>query len=503
MLKILFATSEAVPLIKTGGLADVCGSLPPALTALGADVRLLLPAYRDARNSTGPLKAVAQLPVPWISAGVTLLEGRLPGSPVTLWMVDYPPAYDRAGNPYLDERGQPWFDNAARFALLGFCAAALARGDAGISWRPDIVHCHDWQTGLIPALLAHEPNRPATVFTIHNVSYQGLYAPDALGAWRPPTRLWALDALEFHGQLSFIKGGIVFADRISTVSPTYAREIQTPEFGNGLDGLLRHRNAYLSGILNGIDDQIWNPARDAYLSHPYSSKDLSGKADNKRELQRAFGLSESPGAPLIGMVGRLVHQKGIDLILEAVPELEKLGLQLVILGNGERQYEQALRRAAANHPNWLRARVGFDEALAHRVEAGADIFLMPSRFEPCGLNQMYSLRYGTVPIVRRVGGLADTVVDATPDAVRDETATGIVFDGAGADTVGLLAAVGRALALYAVPHDWRRLALTGMRQDFSWRRRASDYMHLYELARRERDEAADRRDETGNSGRGQ
>lgn len=484
MLKTLFVTSEAHPLIKTGGLADVCGTLPPELTELGADVRLLLPAYRAAVATAGTLRPVGHIDIPWIDGSVNLLEGQLPGTRVPLWLIDYPPAYNRPGNPYLDERGQPWHDNAARFGLLAYCAGALAQGRGGVSWRPDVVHCHDWQTGLTPALLSLESTRPATVFTIHNLSYQGLFPADTLAALHLPARLGALDGLEFHGQLSFIKGGIVFADRVTTVSPTYAREIQTPELGDGLDGLLRHRTRALSGILNGIDERTWSPAQDPFLVRPYSAQHFEAKAENKHALQQAFGLPESPKVPLIGMVGRLVQQKGIDLVLAALPELARLSVQLVILGHGDSRYEQALEHAAARYRDWLAVRIGYDEALAHGIEAGADMFLMPSRFEPCGLNQMYSLRYGTVPIVRRVGGLADTVVDATLEHLRAGTATGIVFDAA--EPAALGAAVDRALALYRDRPAWQRLALTGMRQDFSWKRSAGEYLTLYETALRER-----------------
>ncbi len=475
-MKILFVASEAQPLIKTGGLGDVCGSLPAALAALGADVRLLLPGYRDARARAGPLRPVAQIVLPRLAKPATLLEGTLPGTRVTTWLVDFPPAYDRPGNPYLNAFGHPWHDNAARFALLARVAAAIARRAAGLAWRPDVVHCHDWQTGLVPALLAQEPARPATVFTIHNLAYQGLFPRDTLGALGLPGSLWSPAALEFYGWLSFIKGGLVFADRLTTVSPSYAREILTPEFGVGLDGLLRHRARDLSGILNGIDERAWNPARDPHLVARYSARRFAAKQPNKAALQRQLGLPVS-GVPLIGMVGRLVQQKGIDLALAALPKLMELPLQLAVLGSGEAGYEDALRRAAEQYPQKLAVTIGYDEPLAHRVEAGSDMFLMPSRFEPCGLNQLYSLRYGTVPIVRPVGGLADTVVDATPETLAAGTATGVVF--AEATPAALLGALRRALALYADRRRWKRLAVTGMRRDFSWRHSAGDYLELY------------------------
>ncbi len=480
MRKILFVASEAQPLMKTGGLGDVCGGLPQALHTLGADVRLLLPGYRDCLARAGRLKMVAQLTLPPLAQPVTLLEGRLPGTRVKVWLIDFPPAYDRPGNPYVNTHGHPWHDNAARFALLCQVAVTIARGAAGLTWRPEVVHAHDWQTGLVPALLATEAARPATVFTIHNLAYQGLFPYDTFQSLRLPASLWSLHALEFHGQLSFIKGGIAFADRITTVSPTYAREIQTPEHGYGLDGLLRHRAAHLSGILNGIDARAWNPARDPHLASPYSLRRLAHKAPNKAALQQEFNLPVDTDVALLGLASRLVHQKGIDLVLAALPELLKLPVQFVAIGSGEPEYERALRAAAVRSPERVAVLAGYDEAVAHRIQAGADIFLMPSRFEPCGLSQLYSLRYGTVPIVRRVGGLANTVTDATPDTLAAGTATGIVFDAP--TPAALVHAVQRALALRRDARFWKQMQLTGMRQDFSWRHSAGEYLRLYDAA---------------------
>ncbi len=480
MVKVLYVTSEAHPLIKTGGLGDVAGSLPPALQAMGCDVRLLLPAYRTALQNAGPTKVVADIRLPALTARLRLLESRLPGSNVTTWLVDYQPAFDRPGNPYLDPLGRPWDDNATRFALFARVAEAIALNLAGLSWRPDVVHCNDWQCGLLPPLLMGANNRPATVFTIHNLAYQGLFPPGTLATLGLSPSLWSPEALEFYGQLSFIKGGLVFADMLSTVSPTYAREIQLPDFGFGLDGLLRHRTSQLVGILNGIDDREWDPARDPHLAHTYDVDHLQNKSVNKRALQEAYGLTVNTGIPLIGMVGRLVQQKGIDLVLDALPHLFRQPIQLLVLGSGEARYEDALRRAAARYPGRMAAFVGYDEPTAHQIEAGSDIFLMPSRFEPCGLNQLYSLRYGTLPVVRRVGGLADTVVDASPVNLHAGTATGVVFDG---DSVESLAtAVSRALALYADSGIWQAITARGMRQDFSWRPSAQSYIDLYRVA---------------------
>jgi starch synthase len=478
MHKVLFVASEAHPLAKTGGLGDVAGSLPGALRALGNDVRLLLPAYPGAKRALRSLRAIAQINVAFAQTPATLLEGTLPGSDVILWLVDHPPAFDREGHPYVDASGRPWPDNAQRFGLLCAVAAALSGMQTEINWRPDVVHCHDWQTGLVPALLATRDSRPATVFTIHNLAYQGLFPAETFATLALAPTLWSMHALEFYGQLSFIKGGLVYADRLTTVSPTYAREIQTPEFGYGLEDLLRQRADRLSGILNGIDTDVWNPAADPHLVQPYSARSLDRKAVNKRALQEQLGLSRETRTPLIGMIGRFVEQKGFDLALSVWPELAEQRVQLALLGSGESGLVEAWRRMERRYPDQVAVRIGYDEALPHRIEAAADMFLMPSRFEPCGLNQMYSLRYGTVPIVRRVGGLADTVVDASPQALADNSATGVVFDEA---TPGAVAqAMRRALALYHDEKVWRALALNGMRQDFSWRQSAREYAALYD-----------------------
>jgi len=481
MHRILHVTSEAYPLMKTGGLGDVCGALPQALRSLKLDARLVMPAYQDAIARAGSLKLVTQLTAAPLWHPVNILEGVLPGTDVPIWLIDFPPAFGRPGNPYMNEFGHPWHDNATRFALLCHIAAAIARDQAGLDWQPEIVHCHDWQSGLVPALLAPAPARPATVFTIHNLAYQGVFPYDTFASLHLPPHLWSLEGLEFYGQVSFIKGGLSFADQLTTVSPTYSREIQTSEFGDGLDGLLRHRAAHLRGILNGIDDQTWNPAKDELIAAPYSAEDLAGKAANKAALQELFGLPRDDQTPLLGMVGRLVTQKGIDLVIETLPALLNRPVQIAILGSGEQRFEAALRNAATQNPGRLAVYIGYDEGRAHLIEAGADMFLMPSRFEPCGLNQLYSMCYGTVPIVRDVGGLADTVIDARSAALEDGTATGFSFPGTSPDA--LLEAIDRALALFAQPDVWRSLQLTGMRQDFSWRHRAEEYRELYEQLR--------------------
>jgi starch synthase len=478
-LRTLFAVSEAHPLIKTGGLGDVGGSLPPALAELGCDVRLVLPAYQDLREGAGAFRPVATLR-DGFAQPLDILEGRLPGSEVTVWLVDHAPSFARPGNPYMAPTGREWPDNADRFDLFSRACAQLALDKAGLRWRADVVHAHDWQTGFVPMYLRLTAGAPPVVFTIHNLAYQGNYPWSTFERLGLPAHLWHADGLEFHGQMSFMKAGIAFSDRINTVSPNYAREIQTAQFGFGMDGLLQHRAAVTSGILNGIETGDWDPMHDRFLSHPFSLARFADKKKNKLALQRELGLPADSGVPLVGIVSRIVHQKGVDLVLDALPALMHLPLQMAVLGSGDFIYEDAWRRAATYFPDRLAVRIGYDEGLAHRIEAGADMFLMPSRFEPCGLNQMYSQRYGTVPIVRNVGGLADSVVDTTPEAIRAGTATGVMIVEETADAI--TRGVQRALDLYRDTPVWARIAQTGMRQDFSWRHSAQAYLDLYEQA---------------------
>ena len=478
-MKILFASSEAHPLIKTGGLADVSASLPSALRSLGADIRLILPAYRPILDKlNGQLDPLGFITLTDASAPVRLLGGILPGSEVPLILVDSPLHFDRAGDPYRATDGRDWQDNHIRFALFSRALMKIALDDAGLRWRPDIVHCNDWQTGLAPALLTLERQRPATVFTIHNLAYQGIFPANAREEIHLPPALWNHNGVEFHGRLSFIKGGLSAADRITTVSPTYAREIRTHQFGYGLEGLLTHRSHVLSGILNGIDHDEWDPSSDPHLPAHYSTDSPGGKADCKKALQAHFGLEMSADTPLVAHVGRMVGQKGVDLILEALPPLLDAGrIQFVILGNGERNLEWDVRRLAERYPSLVGAHIGYDEALAHRIEAGADIFLMPSRFEPCGLNQMYSLRYGAIPVVRRTGGLADTVFPADENRPAGDEGTGILFDAPTAEA--LRNALESALRLYGSPATWGDMVRRAMSQDFSWTRSAREYLDLY------------------------
>ena len=475
MNKVLFVSSEAYPLIKTGGLADVAGSLPRALIKQGLDVRLLLPAYPAVLEKISNPKIINEQ----VHYGQTvqLLETRLPGTRVTVWLVNCPAAFDRPGTPYVDENGKEWPDNAFRFALFSQVATNIAMDYCQLSWVPDVVHCNDWQSALVPALLSIHKKRPATIFTIHNLSYQGIFNKKTFSDLHLPQQLWTLHSLEFHDRLSFIKGGLVHADRITTVSPTYAEEIQTPEFGYGLNELLLYRKGKLSGIINGIDTDVWNPGTDACLTQKYNKRSLGKKTGNKISLQTELGLPNEQHTPLLGMVGRLVEQKGVDTILDALLALLQLPVQIVMLGTGEQHFESRLTQLANQFPDKLKIIIGYDECLSHRIEAASDIYLMPSKFEPCGLNQLYSLRYGTLPIVRNVGGLADTVNNATKESINNRTATG--FYVADNDPTSLISSVKFAIKLYEDPITWNQLQLNAMSQDFSWEKSAEKYIDLY------------------------
>ncbi len=477
MRKILFVSSEAHPFIKTGGLADVAGSLPKALAELSQEVRLLIPNYRSLQL-TNEVRYVTTIRVD--NRDVNILETNLPNSNVIVWLIDYVPFFGLSGNPYSDDRGQAWNNNAERFALFCRVAVEIAMNRARLHWKADIVHSNDWQTGLISALLRLEKNRPATVFTIHNLAYQGLFPSHHYYSLNLPGQLWHPEGLEFHGMLSFIKGGLVYSDRINTVSSTYALEIQTPEFGYGLEGLLRYRQDDLSGILNGIDTEQWNPQTDPFIAQHYNIQHLSEKIINKRELQQRLHLPSNDHAIVFGLISRLVEQKGIDLILDCLPDMMQMQIpiQFALLGSGDPHFEHRLRNFAHLYPQKLSVTLGYNEALAHLIEAGADIFLMPSRFEPCGLNQLYSQRYGTIPIVRQTGGLTDSVIDALPDTLDNDTASGIAFHQSSSGA--LIEAIKRALILYQHKETWQDLQRNCMSKDFSWRNSALHYLSLYD-----------------------
>lgn len=478
-LQVLYVTAEAEPLAKTGGLGEVGGALPPALRRLGVDVRLLIPAYPGViAQIQGKPVGPALLPLPGVQEPVQLVLGALTdGTPV--YALDCPLLYNRAGSPYTDENGSDWPDNPLRFAVLSK-VAALFGSTAGLAgWTADILHCNDWHTGLAPAYLLHDPKAWArSLICIHNLAFQGNYSPRLLSELGLPASCFIPDGVEFYGQLSFLKAGLYYADYLTTVSPGYAREIQTPEYGFQMEGLLTYRRKRLLGILNGIDTRQWDPQTDPYLAAHYSAHKLVGKAVNKQLLQERLGLKTEAGAPLLGMISRLTHQKGVDLVLDIAETLLEQPLQLVLLGSGDKHYEIEWRRFARDYPGRVSVTIDYDPALAHQIEAGADIFLMPSRFEPCGLNQMYSLRYGTPPVVHRTGGLADAVVDTTPATLASGTATGFLFDNP--NPPELLACLLRALLLYGDQKTWQRLQQHGMQQSFGWDASAARYLQLYQ-----------------------
>ena len=474
MKKVLFVTSEAHPLIKTGGLADVAGSLPKALAELSQDIRLVMPNYQSLKSDQD-IHYLCSLRID--NRDVNILQTRLPDSDVNVLLVDYLEFFGGLGNPYLDEEGKPWANIDERFALFCRAVVEIAMDRTGLNWKPDIVHCNDWQSGLVPAILTLEQEKPATIFTIHNLAYQGLFPASHFHALSLPGQLWGPGGVEFFDMMSFIKGGLVCADRITTVSPSYALEIQTPEFGYGLEGLLSHRQDVLSGIINGIDLEHWNPETDTNIAKNYSSSTLRDKQLNKTALQKQVSLPINEDIPVIGLISRLVEQKGIDLVIDCLPEMVNMPMQFILLGSGDNDFEQSLQKLAHQYPDKISVTIGYDEQLSHLIEAGSDIFLMPSRFEPCGLNQMYSQRYGTIPIVRKTGGLADTVTDALPHTLKNNTASGIVFNEPHADT--LLEAVKRALIMYLDKKTWKKLQQTAMSRDFSWQHSAEQYLALY------------------------
>lgn len=479
-MRVLHAAAELYPWVKSGGLADVVAALLPALARHRVETRLVLPGFTALLDAFAELTDVVRLHTPYTAERVRITRARLPQDGRVVYLVDHPGFYDRQGSPYADPTGRDWPDNDRRFGLFGWAVAALARG-ADPFWRPDLLHGHDWHAGLAFAYLAAAPREgPAlrTVFTIHNLAYQGLFPADRFAGLMLPPGFFGVDGIEFFGQLSFLKAGLVYADRLTTVSPTYAREIQTADFGCGLDGVLRARAASLSGILNGVDPEIWEPQKDAALPRRYGIEDaVLGKRRAKAALQRRFALAQRAKAPLFGVVGRLTSQKGLDLLIEALPALVEAGGQLALLGTGERALEADYARAAETWRGRVGVALSYDERLAHLLIAGADLLVVPSRFEPCGLTQLYALRYGTVPLVHRVGGLADTVVDADAVSLAEGRASGLAFAGASAEA--LAGAVARAVALYAQPEIWRRVMRRGMSLDFSWDAAARRYAALY------------------------
>ncbi len=472
-IDVLAVASEIFPLIKTGGLADVAGALPGALAELDVRVRTLVPGYPAVLAA---LREPARLHAwPDLFGGAArLLAASVQG--LDLLVLDAPHLFARPGNPYVGADGRDWPDNALRFAALSRAGAEIGCG-AVAGYQPDIVHAHDWQAGLTHAFLHYSPTRPRSVMTVHNLAFQGQFPAQSFPALGLPAAAFAVEGIEYHGGISYLKAGLHYADRITTVSPTYAAEIRTPDAGMGLDGLLRTRAGDLHGILNGIDTEAWNPATDPLIAANFDSRHIAQRRANKADLQARFGLSPDPAAPLFAVVSRLTWQKGLDLLLEAEPTLLAANGQLALLGTGEAAIEAGFRAAAARHPGRIGCVIGYDEALAHRLQAGADALLVPSRFEPCGLTQLCALRYATVPVVARVGGLADTVIDASPMALNAGVATGVQFAPVTAEM--LRAAIQRVAALYHEPATWRRLQRNAMATDVSWHHPARQYAALF------------------------
>jgi len=473
-LKILSVASEIFPLIKTGGLADVTGALPGALAAENLEVHSLVPAYPAVLAALAQAATVAEWP-DFFGGPARILAGTSAG--LALFALDAPHLYGRSGNPYVAPDGQDWPDNPQRFAALAYAAALIGRG-AVPGFVPDVVHAHDWQAGLAPAYLHYAGGaRPATVMTVHNLAFQGQVPAGLLAALRLPPHAYAIDGVEYYGAIGMLKAGLALSDRITTVSPTYAEEICSPAGGMGMGGLLRARAGVLTGILNGIDTKAWDPSADPYLPSPFTAASLDKRAANKAALQARLGLAPRPGALLFGVISRLTHQKGMDFLLANLRGLLAHGAQLAVLGSGDADLEQALAEAQGDHPSRVAVASGLDEELAHLMQAGSDAILVPSRFEPCGLTQLCALRYGALPVVSRVGGLADTVIDANEAARAAGVATGIVF--APATAGGLRHALHRAASLWADHGDWVRLQRAAMEADVGWTTPARKYAALY------------------------
>lgn len=491
MIRVLSLASECAGLVKTGGLADVVGALPRAIAAHGVEMSVMIPAYPQVLSRLcpptpkGKRKPPPQAPVvhewPELFGGpARLLKGTLDGTPdgPTLLALDAPHLYARDGGPYSDGSGKDWADNWRRFAALARAGADVAGGV--VEGMPfDLLHAHDWQAGLGPAYLKFAPpmgHRVPAIMTIHNMAFQGHYGADVFPRLGLPPQAWAVNGVEYHGGVGFLKAGLEAAHCITTVSPTYALEIRTPQFGMGLEGLIQSRGNEVRGIVNGIDEKEWDPATDPAIAAHFSARALARRTANKRALEKEFGLDRDDG-PLFIVVSRLTWQKGMDVLAEVLDHLVGLGGRLALLGTGDAALVGELHKGAARHPGRVSLRIGYDEALSHRMQAGGDAILVPSRFEPCGLTQLYGLAYGCVPVVARTGGLADTVVDANMAAIHAGAATGVQF--AGVDYQNLALAITRTVALYAQEDVWAQIRRSGMRTDFSWNQSAAAYAALY------------------------
>ncbi|VDS05858.1 Glycogen synthase 1 [Devosia equisanguinis] len=473
MIEVLSVTSEVYPLIKTGGLADVAGALPGALSGSGVTMRTLVPGYPAVMARLSGGREVASFADLFGVRG-RLVAGRVDG--LDLIVLDAPALYDRPGNPYVGPEGWDWPDNWKRFAALSWVASELGLGLVE-GYRPQVIHAHDWQAGLVPAYVKYGPSSTLkTVMTVHNMAFQGTFGAEIFGQLRLPEHAFSVEGVEYYGGVGYLKAGVECADVVTTVSPSYAGEIRTPAFGMGLEGLLNNRSATVFGVLNGIDMDAWNPATDTALAQTYSASTIQNRLANKRAVQEAFGLDPADG-PLFAVVSRLTWQKGIDLLAANIDLMVAEGAQLAVLGSGDAELENAVRSATMRHPGRVGLVTGYNEKLSHLVQGGADVMMVPSRFEPCGLTQLYALRYGCVPLVSRVGGLNDTVIDANVAALQAEVATGVQF--APPSETALADAIRRTLALYADEKSWKKMQRRGMKSDVSWATSAARYAQLY------------------------
>ena len=474
-MRLLFVASECAPFVKTGGLADVIGAVPKALAGVGAEVRVLIPAYPALARLVAKGTPVMRFDDLFGGAG-RIVAVKAEG--LDLLLLDAPHLFDRPGNIYLGPDGKDWPDNDLRFGALSFAGAQVAQQGLD-GWQADLIHAHDWQAGLVPAYLRQAGDPTPVVTTIHNIAFQGVFGADRLDALRLKSALFTQEGIEYYGQISFLKAALQLSDRITTVSPTYAAELMTPEFGMGMDGILRARAGDLTGILNGIDLDAWSPDTDPDLIAPYSVRGLKGKARNRAEVMRRFDLTEGRG-PLFCVISRLTHQKGLDLLLDCLPGLVGQGAKLALLGSGEPGLERGFVGAASRFKGSVGTIIGYDEALSHLMQGGSDAILIPSRFEPCGLTQLYGLRYGTLPVVARTGGLADTVIDANDAALQAGCATGVQFPPGSATMLGH--AIGRTCALYRERKVWQGMMRRAMRHPVGWDRSAAEYLDVYRAA---------------------
>jgi starch synthase len=475
-VKVLFVASECAPFVKTGGLADVIGAVPKALAPLGVDVKIIIPAYPALSDLLKTGRVVLNIDDLFGGAG-RLVEVFAQG--LHMLLLDAPHLFDRPGNIYLDENGQDWHDNHLRFGALSKVAAMIGLDGVG-SWKPDLIHAHDWQAGLAPLFIqmAGKENTPQCIMTIHNIAFQGLFHWSIKDIFAIPDVYFTHEGAEYWGNLGFLKTGLSFSDKITTVSPNYADELLTPEFGMGLDGVLQSRNEDFSGIINGIDLDVWDPKTDPLLKKNYTSCSLKSKAHNRAVLNERFELDADDDAPLFCVISRLTSQKGLDLLLDALPDLVGRGAQLALLGSGDHNLEVAFAQAMKRFPGRVGVVIGYDEDLSHLLQGGSDAIIVPSRFEPCGLTQLYGLRYGTIPVVAQTGGLADTVIDANPDNIKSKTATGIQFQPD--DLTALRDGLNRTCDLFDQPKVWRSIIGNAMRYPVGWEQSALSYFKLYQ-----------------------